>query len=178
LKAFHLSVRAFAEFHRQFPASEYWIMGDGPERKGLERLSRQLGVAERVRFWGSMPRHEALAALAECDVLIHPTLHDSGGWVCLEAMAAGRPVICLDLGGPGLQVTDETGIKVPAISPDQAVNGLAQALSRLAADSALRVRLGTAGRQRVKDYFGWHEKGQLLATIYEGVVRDGCPTGC
>src|SRR2546430_4418443 len=42
----------------------------------------------------------------------HPSLHDSGGWVCLEAMAAGRPVICLDLGGPGYQVTEESGIKI------------------------------------------------------------------
>ena len=50
-------------------------------------------------------------------MLIHPSLHDSGGWVCLEAMAAGRPVICLDLGGPGLQVTEKTGIKVKASTP-------------------------------------------------------------
>jgi glycosyltransferase involved in cell wall biosynthesis len=94
-------------------------------------------------------------------------------------MGAGRPVVCLDLGGPALQVTDETGIKVPAISPDQAVNGLAQALSRLATDSALRVRLGSAGRQRVKDCFDWNEKGQFLAKIYELrtnnlYIRDRC----
>ena len=114
MKAFHLGLRAFAQFHRQLPESEYWIIGDGPERKGLERLARQLGVAESVRFWGWLPRPEALRLLAECDVLVHPTLHDSGGWVCLEAMVAARPVVCLDLGGPGVQVTDETGIKLPA----------------------------------------------------------------
>jgi glycosyltransferase involved in cell wall biosynthesis len=167
-KGFHLSVRAFAEFHRQFPESEYWLMGDGPERRRLEELAQSLGVAKSLTFWGAIPRRQVLEKLADCDVLIHPSLHDSGGWVALEAMAAGRPVICLDLGGPGLQVTDETGIKVPAISPEQAVNGLAQALSRLAADSALRVRLGAAGRQRVKDCFDWNEKGQLLAAIYKG----------
>jgi glycosyltransferase involved in cell wall biosynthesis len=169
-KGFYLSVRAFAEFHRQFPASEYWIIGDGPERKRLERLARQLGVAEGVRLWGRLPRPEALLALAECHVLIHPSLHDSGGWVCLEAMAAGRPVICVDLGGPGLQVTDKTGIKVPAISPDQAVNDLARAITRLATDSPLRLRLAAAGRGRIKDHFGWDEKGQIMSTIYEEAV--------
>ena len=59
----------------------------------------------------------------------------SGGWTCLEAMAAGRPVVCLDLGGPATQVTEETGIKVPAPVPNQAVSGLAEAMTRLARDS-------------------------------------------
>jgi glycosyltransferase involved in cell wall biosynthesis len=167
-KGFELGLRAFARLRLQFPAAEYWIIGEGPERAGLDKLARKLDVTEGVTLWGAIPRRQVLEKLAECDVLVHPSLHESGGWVCLEAMAAARPVICLDLGGPALQVTDETGIKVPAISPDQAVNGLAQALSRLATDSALRVRLGTAGRQRVRDCFGWNEKGQLLAAIYAG----------
>ena len=46
-------------------------------------------------------------------------------------------------------------------------------LAGLATDSALRVRLGTAGRQRVKDYFGWDEKGQFLAAIYESEPERG-----
>jgi len=175
LKGFELSLKAFGEFERGFPTSEYWVIGDGPERNRLERLARTLGVADKVAFWGALPRGQVLEKFAQCDVLVHPSLHDSGGSVCLEAMAAGRPVICLDLGGPALQVTDETGIKVPAISPEQAVTSLAQALSRLATDSALRVRLGTAGRQTVKDYFGWDEKGQFLATIYEEVKKARSP---
>ena len=65
-------------------------------------------------------------------MLVHPSLHDSGGWVCLEAMAAGKPVICLDLGGPGEQVTRETGFKIPALDPDQAVKDMARAMAVLA----------------------------------------------
>ena len=97
-----------------------------------------------VTLWGAILRRHVLEKLGECDVLVRPSLHDSGGWVCLEAMAAGRPVVWLGLGGSAPQVTDQTGIKVPAISPDQAANGLARALSGQAADSAPRVRLGAA----------------------------------
>ena len=43
-------------------------------------------------------------------------------------MAAGRPVICLDLGGPGSQVTDEVGFKIPAHSPEQCIEGIAQVM--------------------------------------------------
>jgi len=178
LKAFHLSVRAFAEFHRLFPASEYWIVGDGPERKRLQRLARQLGVAGSVRFWGWLARPEGFQKLAECDALVHPGLHESGGCVCSEAMAAGRPVICLDLGGPALQVTRETGIKVPALTADQAVADLAAALLHLATEPILRICMAHASRRRVEEHFGWDEKGRLLARIYEEVNKarsPGCP---
>ena len=67
----------------------------------MEKLARELGITANVKFWGGIRRAQVLEKLAECDVLIHPSLHESGGWVCLEAMAAGRPVVCLDLGGPG-----------------------------------------------------------------------------
>ena len=116
LKGFDLGLRAFARFHARFPNSEYWLIGDGPERKRLEQLAIQLGVSQATVFWGMMPRERAIATSAQCDVLLFPALHESGGCVSVEAMAAGRPVICLDLGGPALQVTEATGIKVPRAS--------------------------------------------------------------
>jgi glycosyltransferase involved in cell wall biosynthesis len=166
LKAFDLGLRAFALFEHQFPASEYWLIGEGPERKRLEALAQRLGVAPKVTFCGRKPRSEVLEKLADCDVLLHPSLHDSGGWVCLEAMAAGRPVICLNLGGPGFQVNDETGIKVPAVTPQQAVRDIAAALCQLASEPKLRWRLGEAGRRRVDEHFNWDLKGRKMAEIY------------
>ena len=166
-KGFHLSVRAFAEFHRQFPGSEYWLFGEGPESERLRKLAQRLGVAESLTFWGKVPRQELLKKLADCDVLIHPSLHDSGGWVCLEAMAAGRPVVCLDLGGPGLQVTENTGIKVKATTAAQTVADLAKAFLRLAEDPELRVRIAGASRRRVEDHFDWVGKGDFMSGIYE-----------
>ena len=170
-KGFELGLRAFAQFQTEFPASEYWLIGDGPERKSLESLARRFGIARKTIFWGEMTRRNALRKLAECDVLLHPSLHDSGGFVSVEAMAAGRPVICLDLGGLALQVTDETGIKMPAVTPKQVVSELAQALQRLARDHSLCARMGRAGRARVDRDFNWKTKGELLANIYGQVLR-------
>ncbi len=170
LKGFELGLRAFARFQRWTPAAEYWIIGDGPERKGMTKLAEKLGVAEKVTFWGAIPRQQVLEKLAECDVLLHPSLHDSGGWVCVEAMAAGRPVVCLDLGGPAVLVAEQTGIKVPAISPEQAVRDLATALLRLAQDPDTKVRMGEASRRRVEEHFAWASKGDRLHQIYEGAM--------
>jgi glycosyltransferase involved in cell wall biosynthesis len=174
-KGFELGLRAFARAQSRLSHAEYWIIGDGPERKRLERLVHRLGISDRVIFWGYLPRSQVLEKLAECDALMHPSLHDSGGWVCLEAMAAGLAVVCFDLGGPAVQVTDEAGIKVSAVSPEQAISGLADALARLANDPALRAKLGSAARERVKDHFAWDEKGKFLAAIYKDVARGERP---
>jgi len=170
-KGFHLGLMAFARFVREFPQSEYWLVGDGPERRNLERLAQKLRIVDKVRFWGALPRAEALKKLAECDVLVHPSLHDSGGWVCVEAMAAGRPVICLDLGGPALQVTEETGFKIPAHAPEQVVAEMAEAMLKLAMDEDLRRRMGEEARRRVREEFSWERRGKELANIYRSVLE-------
>jgi glycosyltransferase involved in cell wall biosynthesis len=94
----------------------------------LQTLAQDLGIAHRVKFWGRLPREQTLAKLGDCHILVHPSLHDTGGWVCVEAMATGRPVICLNLGGPAVQVTEETGFKIEAHNPEQAVRDLAASM--------------------------------------------------
>jgi glycosyltransferase involved in cell wall biosynthesis len=169
-KGYHLALRAFARAN--LPNAEYWLLGDGPERDRLESLAQELGIASVVKLWGRLPREESLSKLGESHVLIHPSLHDSGGWTCLEGMAAGRPIICLDLGGPATQVTAQTGVKVPGYNPEQVVQGLAEALADLAGDAELRSRLGEAGRNHVRDVYDSNVKGKFFAQLCED-VRDG-----
>jgi glycosyltransferase involved in cell wall biosynthesis len=176
LKAYHLSLEAFGRFIDGGGEGAYWIVGDGPERGRLEALVHRLGISGKVVFWGRLPRAEALKKLAECDVVAHPSLHDSGGWTCLEAMAAGKPVVCLDLGGPGLQVTSETGMKIRPESQPQAITDLALAFRTLALNPELRARLGAAGRVRVRTEFRWEDKPARLlracgSEISQGVMR-------
>jgi glycosyltransferase involved in cell wall biosynthesis len=164
-KGLHLSIKAFAAAQLS-SNTEYWILGEGPENLALKALAIELGLGERVRFLGRLPRAETLHHLAQCHVLVHPSLHDSGGWVCLEAMAAGRPVICLDIGGPGVQVTEETGFKVPAHNPEQAIKALATAMEKLADSPELCKQMGTAGKQRVQEHYSWEAKGRELSQQY------------
>ncbi|WP_341730520.1 glycosyltransferase [Microcoleus sp. EPA2] len=167
-KGVHLGLRAFAE--AKLEQSEYWIVGDGPERQRLETLATELGIKNQVHFWGSLPRGETLSKMGESHVLLHPSLHDSGGFVCTEMMGIGRPVICLDLGGPATQVTAETGIKVPATDPDRAVEGLAEAIVCLGKDPLGRSRLGEAGRKRVKEVYDWDVKGEFFAQLCQDLL--------
>lgn len=164
-KGIHLGIQAFAQI-AQKGDFEYWILGDGPEQKNLEALTKDVNVANRVKFWGHLPREETLKQLADCHILVHPSLHDSGGFVCLEAMAAGRPVVGLDLGGSAIQVSQAAGILVPANSPQQAVNDLAEAMLKLAIEDELRNGMGQAGKKHVRENFSWEAKGEQLAKLY------------
>jgi glycosyltransferase involved in cell wall biosynthesis len=166
-KGFHLGLRAFAL--ARVEKSEYWIVGDGPELKRLGALANSLGIIDKVRFWGALTRDETLNKLGESHVLIHPSLHDSGGWVCSEMMAAGRSVICLDLGGPAMQVTPETGFKIPAHNSEQAVRSLADAMIDSVRDPELRVRMGHEGQKRVNEVFDWEAKGRRLVQFHEKI---------
>jgi glycosyltransferase involved in cell wall biosynthesis len=170
-KGFELGIKAFAEFHRRHPESEFWLIGDGPEHERWKQLAQTLNAGKNIVFWRTLPRSEVLEKIAACDVLLHPSLHDSGGWVTAEAMAAGRPVICLDLGGPALQVTEKTGFKIPAISPDQVVADITAALEQIVGDPFHCAQLGAAGRERIRQDFNWEKLGDQLAMVYARLVN-------
>lgn len=168
-KGFHLGLRAFAQ--ARLLNAEYWIVGDGPELTRLQNLAQDFGVANQVKFWGRLPREETLAKLGACHVLVHPSLHDSGGWVCIEGMATGRPIICLDLGGPAVQVTEKTGFKVLAHDPEQAVRDMAIAMTRLAKEPELRISMAEAGRKLVNETYSWKVVGEHLDRLYQSLVK-------
>lgn len=164
-KGYHLGLRAFSQAN--LPEAEYWLIGEGPELERLQQMAVTLGVADRVKFWGRLTREDTLTKLEACHVLVHPSLHDSGGWVCIEGMAAGRPVICLDLGGPAVQITPETGFKIVAKNPEQASQKMAEAMVCLAKDPALLGQMGHAGQKRVSENYGWKAVGEHLDALYQ-----------
>lgn len=168
-KGFHFGLRAFAQ--ADIPNSQYVVVGGGEELPRLRKLAYDLGIENSVIFTDELPWREGLVRLLLADVLIHPSLHDSGGFVLLEAMELSKPVICLDLGGPALHVNEETGIRIPAKSPEQVINDLTAAMRKLANDPELRARLGEAGSRRAAEDFSWQNKAREFEKIYQHVAK-------
>ena len=167
VKGFALAIRAFSEFSCNHPESRLSIVGSGPEDLRLRHLVRETGVAGKVELAGAKPRDQLLHQMAACDVFLFPSLRDGGGTVVIEAMAVGKPVVCLDIGGPGMHITDECGIKITPSSPEATVHELAQALERLYLDHELRSRLGEAARERAEQNYHWVKLGDRLNEIYQ-----------
>ena len=176
LKAFDLAIEAFKTFVEQTgltgrgDGAEFTIVGDGPELPRLQGLVRGYGLQEQVRFETWKPQEELWSKMRSCDVFLFPSLRDGGGLVVVEAMAAGKPVICVDLGGPAMHVTEDCGIKVAPLSPEQVVRDLAAALERLCADKELRLRMGRAARQRAERIYHWDRLAERMIEIYNDVL--------
>lgn len=152
-KGMEYGLAAVARLMAEHPSARLTMLGDGPAMGRWREQCRSLGIDAKVRWRQSMPRSEFLGSLAAYDAMLFPSLHDSGGMVVLEAMAAAVPVVCLDFGGPGVLVDETCGFKVKTVEAKEAIDGLHGALKRLALDRSLGLRLGNAGRRRAVEVF-------------------------
>jgi len=115
------------------------VIGRGPEKARLERLTADLGVQDRVHFIDWFPDHDRLQeALRGYRGFVFPSLAEANGIVVQEAMMMGLPAICADWGGPSLLVTPDSGVLVPPTSEVALVAGLAEAMDRLGEDIVSR----------------------------------------
>ena len=167
-KGYHLALDAFAAAvrHPALNGASLWLIGDGPEHDRLRARADALGLGDRVRFTGAIPRDEVLDLLAASHALVQPSLHDSGGGVCLEALAAGRPVVGFALGGTPVHVAPDAGVLVPAEAPGPAVDALAEAIRAICADPDARRAMGRAGRRSVTERHGWEDRVAAMADRY------------
>lgn len=143
------------------------IVGDGPKRAAWEALSRELGLAGRVTFTGEVADAELRRLMHACAVLVLPsvTQAEAFGYVQLEAMASGKPVISTDVpsGVSWVNQDHRTGLVVAAGDAD----ALRAAIDLLMADAALRAQYGTAGRARVEEEFTLGRLRERLRLLYE-----------
>ncbi len=141
------------------------VIGDGPERARLEATARSLGLDDRVRFFGALPREQALAHVRAADAVVLSSAWENFPHGVVEALALGTPVIATRVGGVPEVVHDgENGLLV---APGD-VDAFAGALRRYLGDGELRARLRAAAAPSVADYAPDRIYGQLEA-ILEGV---------
>ena len=153
-KGLDILLRAMAR--PEAAATTLTLVGDGPEEAALRSLAAELKLGDRVTWLGALSNAEVRARMAEAGVFVLPCREAADGdrdgipVVLMEAMARRVCVVSGDLETIRELVSgNETGLMVPP----GAVDELAGALGRLAADPALRIRLAEAGRARVADEF-------------------------
>lgn len=144
---------------------EIHIVGDGPYRATLERLTSELGV--RARFWGWLDRNspELRGLYEHCSVFVFPSEREGSPAVLQEAMSAGLAVIAADAAGTP-EVVGDAGILVP---PRDA-RAISEALARVLDDPEAPRQLGERARQRVAREFDWTELARRYESIYRQVA--------
>ncbi|MDQ4099037.1 MAG: glycosyltransferase family 4 protein [Chloroflexota bacterium] len=160
-------VAAVAELVAQGIHCEYRIAGDSRDRGAVLFAIRDHGLEDQVTLLGALPRAAIKTQMLWADVLLHPSVSEGFGIAVIEAQAAGLPVVCTDAEGLPENVVDgTTGFVVPRRNPA----AMAEKLATLARDSALRQRLGTAGRTRAQTHFRLEDQARQFDEVYRRLV--------
>lgn len=139
------------------------LIGDGPERRSLESLCQQLGIAERVRFLGAMAHQPTLAEVAQADVFVLASFAEGLPVALMEAMALGVPCVSTTIAAiPELIEDGKNGMLAPPANPA----ALHRALKRLAGDAAFRLFLGRNARATVEESYNLARNLDMLQQVW------------
>jgi glycosyltransferase involved in cell wall biosynthesis len=158
-KKLHLLLTAAGRLRHEIPALEFRIVGDGPERRKLHTLWREMHLQYTVRWLGDLSAEDLAREYNRCDVFCLPSVQEGFGIVFLEAMAAGKPIVAANAAAvpevipQGLLVKPENG------------DALVEGLRRIHGDAALRGRLAEAGKVAVERYDAARVAGLFLSEV-------------
>jgi UDP-glucose:(heptosyl)LPS alpha-1,3-glucosyltransferase len=140
------------------------VVGNSIHIPQYSKIAEQMGVAQQVRFIGSVSSVDSYYRCA--DALVHPTTEDTFSMVTLEALAHGLPVIVSGsvYCGISAHLTDEDQALI--LRDPRDVDEIANSVMRLSVDDALRLRLGRNGRNFAEKY-SWKDLARRQEEIYE-----------
>jgi glycosyltransferase involved in cell wall biosynthesis len=137
------------------------VIGDGPERKNLEKFARQHHLARAVSFEGWLPRSEVAAAYRSGTVLLQLSSYEGMSNTILEALASGLPVVASRITeNMELIEPEENGL---LFGPEEEVSKIAQAIIRLYQKPELWTQMSLQARKRVIEKYTWDR----VAEMYE-----------
>jgi len=143
------------------------IIGDGVERRNLERLASNLGISSQVHFTGF--RDDIPHILSTINIFVAPARRAGFELTLTEAMASGVPIVATKCGAiPEVVADGETGILVPPEDPQ----AIAEAVIYLLKNPRLRKKMGSAGRKRVKEMFTVERMVAQYEELYERLLAE------
>ncbi len=164
IKGHELLLRAFAAIQNQFPRLSLEIIGDGPERPGLQKLADDLGIAAKVNFRGRQGRRQVADAMRRATVFALPSRYEGLGCVYLEAMSAGKPVIACR--GQGIEEVVEQGVNGCLIGAGD-LQELTHTLTQLLQQPEMRRKMGQAARRTILQGYSLGHQAARLFRLYQ-----------
>jgi glycosyltransferase involved in cell wall biosynthesis len=163
------AIRALGRL-QDLPHATLDVAGSGEDLDACRREAAELGVSDRLRFLGRLPRAELEPLYRAADVFLFPSFREPTGGVLFECMRHGLPAIVASTGGPGHIVTADCGIRVAPAEPNAFAGGIAEAIRRMASSPSLRQAMGEASRRRIAELGLWDRKISRVMAIYDAVT--------
>lgn len=142
------------------------IAGEGPLKQRLQTLACRLGIDSRIHFLDSVAEEEKYALYRAADVMVLPSIsrNEAFGYVLLEAMQQGCPVISTDL-PTGMRIVNQDGVSGFVVPPGDS-RALAESIQKIVGDRALRERLSEGARERAAHLFRFDSMMDRIEAVY------------
>jgi glycosyltransferase involved in cell wall biosynthesis len=161
---------ALEGLHASGTNADFTLIGSGDYMESGKKLTASLGLGERVDFKGRLPQAQTLAAYKDFDVFLFPSLHDTGGFAVVEAMANFLPVICLAVGGPAVLMNENCGFKVALRERTDVIADIGNAIRTYDQNRELLLQHGNAARQFMLKEFDWAQKAEKMSGFYREII--------
>ena len=167
--AFHKGVNHLIDAAGIYKKAKYLIVGAGPKESSFKKLAAASPNSKNIIFTGKVDGKDLPSYYAACDVLVLPSISrlEAFGFVTLEALATGKPVIASDMPGMREVVVDGVdGFLAEPLNPDD----IANKIKKLLEDETLRRQFGANGRLKVEERFTWPRVTKMVEDIYNKVL--------
>lgn len=146
------------------------VLGSGPLTGPWKRRAERLGIADRVRFHGFLPRADAVRVTAAADAFVFPSLQEGWPTVVIEALSLGLPVITTRQHGMADMIDETCGFPLRVDNPAQLVDDLTRALHTLASDRKTLHTLSEGARRRA-EHFSRDHQIQAIDSLYRQALE-------
>ena len=162
-RGFDLAVEALAQAVKTAPQLHLDILGKGSDRARIEALVQRLGMGEHVTLHGNVPMATYFQMMADCDVVLNPCLKEGAVTTAFDAMAFGRPLVCIDTGGYTRYFTNDYAVLIDRGPRETTIKSLTAALLRMT-DKTTRDSMGEKARQTASQYT-WEQKREEILKL-------------
>ena len=159
-RGFDIIIEAMARSVRENSRIHLTIVGEGPDKKRLEKLVRQLQLTGVVTFAGKVSMESYKKLMRQSDVVINAALKEGAVTVSFDSMAMGKPLICIDTTGYTRYFTNEYAIVIPRTRRENVIDNMKDGIIRLT-KSDERKSLGEKARI-VSSQFSWKHHGEEI----------------
>lgn len=170
-KGIALLIDAVSRIHTEIPFV-IDVFGEGNQLQDLLRQTAEYGLNDKVLFHGKVSFDVMQQKYKDADIYVLPSLRETTGTAVFEAMANKLPIVALNQNGVKHIVEKDSGILVDISSKDQVLEDLAAAIKKLIEDEALRIDLGQAGYQKLKENYTWSARAERMNEVYHKLCRD------
>jgi glycosyltransferase involved in cell wall biosynthesis len=166
LKGHDYIIKSAKQLSKQYKNAVWLFVGDGNLSEHYKRQVSDLGLADRIKFTGLLPPHQIPIAIASSDILVHCSLREGLARTLPQAMLCGKPAVSFDIDGAREVVNENTGRLIEPKNVEQLIKSCAELIE----NKNLRDKLGSAGRESVKEKFAPKTMVDTIESVYRNLL--------